>query len=276
MSRSCNFAFTHNNYTPDDIMRYTFLKAKYIVYGKETSPTTGTPHLQGTIVFPSQKTLPQAIKLLPGKPHVEICLDLFASIEYCKKGGDITEHGIPPVPPKEKGKKEQRRWLEYKDLARQGRFDELPPDIQFRNLNLIKAHRADYLLHANYPDTTEKMQWYYGESGTGKSRKARGDHPNAYLKMCNKWWDGYNEEEVVIIEDFDSKHDVLCHHLKIWADRYPFPGEFKGGARKLRPRLLIVTSNYHPNQIWFKDEDLNPILRRFHVTRFSLLPGTNE
>jgi hypothetical protein len=73
----------------------------------------------------------------------------------------------------------------------------------------------------------------------------------------------------VLLEDFNNKkHDVLVHHLKICGDRYPFPAEVKGGSRTIRPEKIIVTSNYHPEEIWTESGDLDPILRRFKVTKF--------
>ena len=45
--------------------------------------------------------------------------------------------------------------------------------------------------------------------------------------------------------------------------------ETKGGARKIRPKKIIVTSNYHPNEMRFKDAELDQILRRFKVTKLT-------
>lgn len=90
--------------------------------------------------------------------------------------------------------------------------------------------------------------WLWGDAGTGKSFYCRSNWPNAYLKMCNKWWDGYDGEDSVLIEDIGIESGkMLSHHIKIWADRYPFLAESKGLVRKIRPSIILVTSNYSPD-----------------------------
>lgn len=267
MSQKRNYRFTHNNYEGTELE--DTIKCKFIVYGKEIAPTTLTPHLQGFISFTSAKTLSAARKAMPG---CDVRVSDFPEecIEYCKKDGDFTERGEWSTQ-KEKGDKEKRRWDEIRIAAEEGRLEDIPDDIRFLNHDLIKRHRNDALRDRKLEDTETQHLWYYGDSGTGKSRKAREENPDAYLKMCNKWWDGYKDEDVVIIEDFDKKHDVLGHHMKIWGDRYPYPVEVKGGAYKIRPKLIIVTSNYHPKDIWEDNTTLLPILRRYKCIEFKML-----
>jgi len=239
---------------------------RYIVCGKEVGET-GTPHLQGYVCFKDAKTLTSVSTYL-SRAYLAVARgDSKENFEYCTKDGDYFEYGDRPDTQKTKGEKNKERWEDALVAAREGRYTDIPADMLIqcgsgfqRAVILTTVHNLD--------DTSEKMDWYCGASGTGKSRKAREENPNAYLKMCNKWWDGYKGEDVVIIEDFDKDHKVLCHHLKIWADRYKFPAEVKGAKIDIRPRKIIITSNYHPKDIWEDEKDIEPILRRFHVTKF--------
>lgn len=264
-----NFVFTHNNYEGTDIEDN--VECRYIIYGKEVGDL-GTPHLQGFVTFGSLKSLKQAIALLPGS-HVQIAKTCQEAIAYCKKDGDFVERGKAPLSQSEKGDlgkdSEKRRWEDIYQAAREGRVEDLPAEIKFKNRDLIKKHRHDALRERKLEDQETQNEWYWGASGTGKSRTARSDHPDAFLKMCNKWWDGYIDQDTVLIEDFDADHEKLAHHLKIWGDRYPFPIEVKGGSFTIRPKKIIVTSNYHPDQIWDKHQDLEPILRRFKMREFT-------
>lgn len=273
MAIHTNWQFTLNNYTQDEIAEINEIECKYVMYGKEEGKN-GTPHLQGLIVFNTKKSQSQLKKLMP-RAHVEIVRNLIGLDIYNRKDGDIYTRGERPMTQTEKGKKGKEYWDTQLELIKTNSAD-IDSKLQVmipRNIEFIQAKEQS---KKKYADTTAKMLWYYGPSGSGKSRKARTEYPDAYLKQCNKWWDHYNGEQTVIIEDFDKRHDVLCHHLKIWADRYPFLAEFKGGAKKIRPLLIIVTSNWHPMDIWTAAEDIEPICRRFEPLSFPLKNDIKE
>lgn len=130
-----------------------------------------------------------------------------------------------------------------------------------------------YKLHTSKFEALGELanEWHWGPTGLGKSKHVRTTYPDAYIKMPNKWWDGYGNEETVIIEDVQKEHACLGYHFKIWADHYPFPCEIKGSTCKIRPVRIIVTSNYHPRDIWDDPQILAPVLRRFKLHEYKKL-----
>ena len=220
-----NFTFTHNNYT--DTSLEDEISCKYIVYGREVGES-GTPHLQGFLSFSCGRSLSAAIKSLPGC-HVEVARNVHAAIEYCKKDGDFTERGVAPMTFSGAAKKGiAERW----ELAKQGRFEELPPEN-------LSAYERIYKKFKPNPVSIPVLEheWWYGKTGTGKSWKAERENPGAYIKdPQERWWDGYDGEEVVIIDDFDKYQVKQGGDMKRWMDHRPFRAPIKGGYLTIRPR----------------------------------------
>lgn len=270
MSKSRNFTFTWNNYPTDYQVVLNAIKGvKYLVAGEEIGES-GTPHLQGFIQFQNPRVYPGVRLVLPGC-HVEVAISFIKAIAYCKKDGKVFEIGKAPMSQKEKGESNVERYEKAWDLAKAGNLEEIDADIRIHCLSTLMKIPLLFgpVVSVMDHELSSENKWFYGPSGTGKSRAARAQFPGLYLKMCNKWWDLYSNESTILIEDFDKDHSKLIHFLKIWADRYPFPCEVKGGvARSIRPKRIIVTSNYRPDEIWDDEGSLGPIRRRFEWVHF--------
>lgn len=259
MTRSQNFRFTHNNYDGTELE--DTVECLYIIYGKEIAPTTGTPHLQGVIRFATKKSFKQVIALLPGC-NIDPCDHLQAAIAYCKKDGDWTERGVPPMSQEQKGQSEKERYKRAREHAERGEFDQIDADIYIRHLGNLKKIRAEKQVQP--AQLTElSNQWLYGPPGSGKSSRAFSENPGAYLKGLNKWWDGYADQSTVIVDDMDPFHKSLAQEFKVWAHHMPFPAETKGGSLCIRPKKIVVTSNYCIDQIWEDSVTREAMHRRF-------------
>jgi hypothetical protein len=180
---------------------------------------------------------------------------------YCKKAGDFIS-SIDIVSAVQKKAKNNRDLLDMtpKEAVEQGRITllQLPA--------LIKARGMFNMLEEAKDHDDCRGIWYWGPPGVGKSFKARKENPGLFLKQQNKWWDGYEGQDVVLLDDFDKSGSCLGHHLKIWADRYACTGEIKGAIIPLNYTKFIITSNYQPRDIWPDDQVLcDAITRRFKV-----------
>jgi len=254
----------------------------YYILGKEICPTTGSAHLQG-FGYLNQKCSESALrKRLPGI-HVEAKSPhstFKQAIEYCSKQDSSPEvWGTAPMDPRTKGESQQQLWAETLEYARRGERDLIHPRIQFLHYQNIDYHRAAALQSQRFEPVLTKHLWCWGETGTGKSKWVRDTYDpeqegKFFLKGSGKWWDGYANQEVVLIEDWGLSHvkEIGADLLKVWADVYPFQAEIKGRAfQRIRPKLIIVNSNYKPEDLWSDDRELQPLLRRFELREFKKL-----
>jgi hypothetical protein len=171
----------------------------------------------------------------------------------------------------------KQKWIDALAMAKRGKFDDIDPHIQIQYFtSLRKIHHETMLQSSTLPGDLENL-WYHGAPGTGKSRKARDSFPDAYFKAINHWWDGYLGEETVIIDEWElTSGKFIGHHLKIWADRYPFKMEVKGSSLPLqRPKRIIITTNYTIDECFGADRMLcDAIRRRFTAVDFDRFPYT--
>jgi len=265
MAKVRTFSFTLNNWTEEDCTRLQALEHKYLLYGKEVGDS-GTPHLQGMITFKNQRSVKAVIKSMTGC-HIEAAKDSAALVEYCKKDGDVYEHGTAPVSSKAKGQMEKDRYKRAYESAKAGDLEDIDPDILVRHYGTFKKIKQE---HRVVPATlsTLDFHWYVGGSGTGKSKSAREDYPDAYIKNNNKWWDGYENQTSVIIEEWHPDLACMSSFMKKWCDHYAFTAETKGGTLMARPVTIIVTSNYTIKDCFPDPRDHLPLERRFIVKNF--------
>lgn len=272
MSKTRNWCFTLNNYSSQDESMFQNVECKYIVYGREVGEECGTPHLQGYIVFDNPRALGGLKKDVHSTAHWEAAVaGADKNRTYCIKQGDFYERGVLPMSQKRKGEANADRWRDAKKAAVEGRLDDIPEDIYIQYYRTIKEIKKDHMVKPDDLDGLDNV-WLYGPPGVGKSRYAREKYPGAYFKLTNKWWDGYQGEENVIIDDFELDHKVLGHHLKIWGDRYSFLAETKGGAIHIRPKRIIVTSNYSLAEIFTEDSMYEAVKRRYKCVHFVQYP----
>jgi len=118
-----------------------------------------------------------------------------------------------------------------------------------------------------------------GPPGTGKSHMAQviGERQGGayWIRKPSSggpmWMDGYNGEDVVIIDEFYGwiPFDTLCR----MCDRYPFLVETKGSMVPFMAKLIIITSNVTPRS-WYSEEAVNDARWKAFERRISGVNGT--
>lgn len=281
--RARSFLFVLNNYNDADIVRLRGIVPKlgrYLVFGYESAPTTGTPHLQGYIYLKNPATFNAVLKRLGGG-RVRLFVangSASSNITYAKKDGKFEEFGEPPSDADARGKGEIQRWSAIRQACEEGRYEDLPDDFVCRHYRSFDGIRRLKLSRLRLEDLTAlDNHWYHGPTGTGKSMSARlwakQKGMSIYLKDSTKWWDGYEHEPVALIEELGPQHFIgsssIVQLLKQWADHYCVRVELKGASMVVRPKHLIVTSNFRISELCNTVADVEALERRFQQTEIS-------
>lgn len=297
------FTFVVNNYTEQDektVQLVALLKTVYTIYGREIGEN-GTPHLQGFLITRVPMRFQTISKLLP-RAHIEIAKKCaLANFRYCSKSGDYWIHCDPGYsedgkPLKEKASKINNQTLdEAYELAKEGKFMEISKKHwlkyhkEFEQIYIENKKPEDLILsNGSLSFFKNHFLWLQGPTGVGKSyhckmieyildcfyTKYKHNRDIRYIPQCfmktykkniNKWWDNYSLEDIVLLEEMDPERaKYMAGFLKIWCDQYTFPVEVKGSSLScIRPKFIIVTSNYRLRDCFPNINDYEPLERRF-------------
>lgn len=275
-SKVRRICFTLNNPTVDEHASLKVLPhVKWMVIGKETAPVTGTPHLQGAVIFTKQLTWTY-LKSLPGltRAHMELMKGSPEdSLVYCSK-----EDPHPHVAGKMPAAGTRNDMHAIAKLI----DDDVPMNVIAKNnpSQYIRYHKGFNAYRAMVLEgrvSKSKVVWLHGCTGTGKT-KAAVEFGRAIGSMwisndSLKWFDGYNREQVAILDDFREDQISFAFLLRL-LDGWPIKVQFKGGYVEWVPLFIIVTTPVDPKATFYglSNEDIKQLLRRIdHVIKLS--PG---
>jgi len=264
-----NWCFTLNNPTPADIQQLrsaTTPPFKYLIFGEEEGES-GTPHLQGFAIFCRSVRRSSAQATINPRAHLERMRGTSKqAADYCRKDDlQAFELGECPGPVGETTRRDRLGPLiEIGKTQGLRAMLESDPTTWARNYKGITA--ALHVLRDPGPRTSPPdVYWLVGGTGVGKTRAAVAFTPDSfYMKPAGKWWDGYDFEKTIIVDDYRLGYfgESFSYLLQL-LDRYPMRVEYKGGSINLNSPTIIFTSAFTPSEVHSTDnEDIAQLLRR--------------
>lgn len=246
----------------------------------EICPVSQRPHLQFFLCLDQPRTLVGVKRLMFVSEHLKtVHLSLCRGSAddnrtYCSKLESVDpsgafaffEAGVFLSVPERNGQGERT------DLYKIGRaiceggalvdIAEANPDL------FIKYHRGlenlqttvrcrPRLYDRDAPYTPPEVYWFYGSSGSGKSREAFArahdceDRPFYSKSAGNKWWCGYYGQPIVILDDFRCDWFTFSYLIRL-LDCYPMSVEVKGGQVHMNADTFYITCPMRPEHLFAK------------------------
>jgi len=262
-TRSRSWFITINNPTADEITKLESDDWTYMIYQHETGLECGTPHIHALIYYKNARIWPKK-KFM--RADIRKPFNLEAVIKYCSKEETRTsgpfEFGVKPVQGKRNDLEDMAKKILSKELTVQEFAEEDPVSFlkYSKGLTVLETMTFSHRSVSNPPNVI----WLWGLSGTGKTRTAVEIDQSFYIKDGTQWWDGYKQQKVIIIDDFDGKWPY--RDLLRLLDRYPYQGQIKGGYMPINSEFIVITCE-HPPEFFWVDNELIQVTRRISEVR---------
>ena len=269
-----SFCFTMNNPNyPLDQAQARFDEQNHIKSLSMSLETgeSGTPHEQG--VGRSVNTMrPTAfankLKYIFGQScHVEKMQGTYPqAYEYTRKeGGREVQMGPQPNPAakQKNGMDGVRDTILSMPDASIGELHTALYDNHFGTFVRNERGIQNYIQHQrrSYATRSLEVEWRYGPTGSGKTFGAP-IGPDAYWKPPeSRWFPGYTGQKTLVLDEFRKNWFTFSYMLRL-LDVYPLQLEIKGGYVQLEATKIIITSPFHPRDLYPTREDVGQLIRR--------------
>lgn len=246
---SRSYCFTLNN--PEGPLDLNKDEIRYAIYQEEEGEQ-GTRHFQGYLELKKPMRLTAVKKLVPAlaRAHFETRKGTREQArEYCRKA-DTQKAGPFEFGVWIAGQGERSDLQSVRRAIIDGKSDlELADEFFDQWVKYRQAFKEYRLLKTGQRDWKTQFELFIGPPGCGKSLRAKSECPDAYWKPRDEWWDGYQSQPYVILDDFYGwlPWDQL---LRI-TDRYPLNVQVKGSTVPFQARKVVITSNSCP-LTWYK------------------------
>lgn len=270
MAQAKNWVFTQQHPTPEMESKLRELHEEgafsYIIWGRETAPTTGTSHLQGYFQLPKKRCFGIVRELLPFNFLAAAKGDDEENRKYCSKSGTFVELGTRSYAGKRTDLAVARQMVEEGCTRR-----ELLKAVGYQAAKHASLYAAAIASETRRDKVT--VHWYWGVTGSGKSHRA---HTEA-LAVANgnpgKVWFGdltteymldYTGQPCAIFDDVrpgDRKYNFLLRLL----DHHPMCVKSFGEKQWFIASHVWVTSSMHPEYFVPSGEDGQQLMRRITV-----------
>ncbi len=269
---------TINNPTDDDIGafytddRVLAPHLLYVMIGWHIGARSKIPHVH-VVIYLKEKLRMTALKKFHPRADIQPRRGkLVDCAVYLGKDNPVNEIGKRPA--EHIGQSTMKdRWANTLLCAQEHRIYEAEPMMIVRYIGNLKRIKADHPKRLASLPVKKCHYWIYNPiSDAGKTWYAEHRWPDFFPKdPSTKWWGGYAGEDTVIINNVTPEHMYPRSPLRMslvspWADTPAFNSEIKGEEIYIRPKRIVVTSQYTMEKIFdYSTTELGAASTRFIV-----------
>lgn len=185
--------------------------------------------------------------------NIKTCKSPKDAIRYVKKHGNFISKGTCPF-------KECTTCQEKNKLLQSKSLSELVESGEVSIFKIPQLSKAISILSNELLENKRRLEapkvyWFYGETGTGKTKEAvrigeeefGGDY--WISNSGDDWYDGYRGQKCVILDDIRATNWKFNNMLRL-TDRYRLRVPVKGSFVQWLPETIIITAPGTPEEVY--------------------------